>query len=62
MPPILYDLSNDPHEMRNVAADPAYAGMLRDAMERMLTWRMRHADRTLTQDRATPQGLRDRLA
>ena len=62
MPPILYDLREDPHEMRNVAADPAHAGMLCEAMERMLTWRMRHADRTLTQYCATPLGLRDRLA
>ncbi len=62
MPPVLYDLSADPQETRNVAADPAYASLLREAMSRMLDWRLRHADRTLTHLCATPQGLMDRRA
>jgi len=62
LPPALYDLRNDPGEMRNVAADPAHAGLLTTAMGRMLDWRMRHTDRTLTRFCATPDGLRDRLA
>lgn len=61
MPPVLYDLRTDPSEQRNLATDPGHADMLQQAMSRMLTWRMRHADRTLTQYCATPDGLRDRL-
>ena len=41
-------------------ADPAYAGLLTKAASRMLTWRMRHADRTLTHLCTTPNGLVDR--
>lgn len=62
LPPVLYDLRRDPHETRNVATDPAYAPLLREAAGRMLSWRMRHADRTLTHLCATPTGLADRRA
>ncbi len=34
----LYDLSRDPGELRNLIDDPAYAGILADLRERMLTW------------------------
>jgi arylsulfatase A-like enzyme len=60
LPPVLYDLRSDPMETRNVAADPAYAPLLAEAAARMLSWRMRHADRTLTHLCATPDGLADR--
>ena len=60
LPPVLYDLRRDPGETRNVAADPAYAGLLAEATGRMLSWRMRHSDRTLTHLCATPAGLMDR--
>ena len=33
----LYDLRNDPHEMRNLAGDPRYAPVIRDMCRRM--WR-----------------------
>ena len=59
LPPVLYDLRRDPHETRNVAADPAYAGLLSEAAGRMLSWRMAHADRTLTHLCTTESGLVD---
>jgi len=62
LPPVLYDLRADPGEMRNVAGDPAYAGLLAHAAGRMLSWRLKHADRTLTHLCATPNGLVDRIA
>ena len=62
LPPVLYDLRRDPHETRNVAADPAYAGLLSEAAGRMLSWRMAHADRTLTHLCTTESGLVDRRA
>jgi len=62
LPPLLFDLRADPHQFHDLAADPAYAGVVRDYAQRMLSWRMRHADRTLTHFRATPGGLEDRTA
>ncbi|MGC9348384.1 MAG: sulfatase-like hydrolase/transferase [Anaerolineae bacterium] len=38
----LYDLRRDPHEMRNVADDPAYAEVKREMCGRM--WRFAHAE------------------
>lgn len=60
LPPVLYDLVADPEETRNLAADPAHAALLSEARARMLDWRLRHADRTLTHLCATPAGLADR--
>jgi arylsulfatase A-like enzyme len=60
LPPVLHDLAEDPGETRNLAADPARAPLLVEARGRMLSWRLRHADRTLTHLCATPAGLRDR--
>ncbi len=61
LPPLLFDMRADPHQFHNLADDPAYAGVVRDYAQRMLSWRMRYADRTLTHYRATPTGLEDRL-
>ncbi len=61
LPPLLFDLTADPHQFRNVAADPAYGDVARDYAQRALSWRMRHADRTLTHYRATPDGLEHRV-
>jgi arylsulfatase A-like enzyme len=60
LPPVLYDLRDDPGETRNLAGDPAHAALLNEARGRMLDWRLRHADRTLTHLCATPVGLTDR--
>jgi arylsulfatase A-like enzyme len=48
LPPIFFDLDSDPAQIRNVAADPAYAATVLDYAQRMLAWRMQHAERTLT--------------
>ncbi len=48
MPPIFFDLDIDPQQVVNRAADAAYAGTVLDYAQRMLAWRMRHAERTLT--------------
>ena len=60
LPPLLFDLAADPHQFENLAADPAHAATVRDYAQRMLSWRMRHADRTLTHYRSTPNGLQRR--
>ncbi|MEN2988093.1 sulfatase-like hydrolase/transferase [Tistrella sp. BH-R2-4] len=58
--PVLFDLATDPAQTRNVATDPAYAPVVATMMRRLLDHRMRHADRTLTEARATPAGLAGR--
>jgi len=57
LPPLLFDLTNDPGQFVNRAGDPAMAPVVRDYSQKMLTWRMRFAERALTHYRATPQGL-----
>ena len=47
-PPIFFDIDHDPEQLVNRAADPAYASTVLDYAQRMLAWRMRHNERTLT--------------
>jgi len=60
LPPLLYDLRNDPHELHNLAGDPAHAATLARYAQRMLDWRMRAAERTLTDLCTSASGLYDR--
>ncbi|HWK44652.1 MAG TPA: alkaline phosphatase family protein [Stellaceae bacterium] len=60
LPPLFFDLVDDPHQFVNRAEDPAYAGRVKDYAQRMLSWRLTYADRTLTHYRATPRGLEKR--
>jgi arylsulfatase A-like enzyme len=60
LPPLFFDLTTDPNQFRNLAADPAYAERVLDYAQRALSWRLRHADRTLTHYRTTPGGLERR--
>lgn len=63
MPPIFFDLDADPAQTDNRAADPAYAARVLDYAQRMLAWRMRHLDRTLTGMKVTGHaGLVERRA
>jgi arylsulfatase A-like enzyme len=48
MPPIFFDLATDPAQIVNRAGDPTYASTVLDYAQRMLAWRMRHTERTLT--------------
>lgn len=58
LPPLLFDLAADPAELRNLAEDPAHQGTRLRYAEKLLTWRARHLDRTLTGLELTPDGLR----
>jgi N-sulfoglucosamine sulfohydrolase len=40
----LYDLEKDPNELKNVAAEPAYAGMLAELREKLKDWQKRTND------------------
>ncbi len=57
LPPLFFDLEADPHQFENHAADPGYTGRVLDYAQKMLSWRMRHAERTLTGYSASPDGL-----
>jgi arylsulfatase A-like enzyme len=62
LPPLLFDLERDPRGFTDLAGDPAHAAAARDYAQLALSHRMRHAERTLTHFRATPQGLEERTA
>ena len=60
LPPLFFDLQADPGQFHNLADDPAYAPRVLEYAQKMLTWRLHHADRTLTGYSASPEGLVDR--
>jgi arylsulfatase A-like enzyme len=57
LPPVFYDLEAGPDELDNRAGDPAYAATVLDYAQRLLSLRMRHAERTLTGVLVTPMGV-----
>ncbi len=54
--PLLFDLQADPHELRNLAADPAYQGAMLEAVQGLLSHRLVHAERTLSAVQLTEDG------
>ncbi len=56
LPPLFFDLQQDPHEFRNLADDPAYRGRVLEYAQKLLSWRMNHDDRTLANTRLGPDG------
>jgi arylsulfatase A-like enzyme len=48
LPPLFFDLEKDPNQFQNLAADPFLGRSVLDAAQTMLTWRMRHAEHSLT--------------
>ncbi|MBL8702837.1 MAG: alkaline phosphatase family protein [Alphaproteobacteria bacterium] len=56
LPPLLFDLEADPDETRNLAGDPAHAPLALAMAQRMLSWRLAKAERTLTGIRLTRNG------
>jgi arylsulfatase A-like enzyme len=57
LPPLFFDLESDPDELRNLAAEPAQAGRVRDWAQKLLSWRLEHMERTLAIMQAGPRGL-----
>jgi len=60
LPALLFNLETDPQQFRNLADDPGHAAIVATYAQKALSLRLRHADRTLTHFRATPQGLEER--
>ena len=48
LPPLLFDLENDPDQLVDLAADPGRTEQAIDAARSLLTWRMRHDERDLS--------------
>ena len=48
LPPLLFDLANDPEQVHDLSADPAHTGVVAQHLAMLLSWRMRHDERTLT--------------
>ena len=59
-PPLFFDLRKDPAQMHNRAKDPDYAQLVLTYAQKMLNWRLKHADKTLTGYAASPEGLKQR--
>ena len=57
LPPLLFDLAADPHELDNLASKPDYAQILLEQAQTLLSWRMSTDYRELRGMLATPQGL-----
>ena len=62
LPPLFFDLEADPGQLRDLAGEPAHAARVLEYAQKMLSWRLHHADRTLTGWSASPEGLVDRSA
>lgn len=48
LPPLFFDLKEDPDEFINRFSDPAYRPRVLEYVEKMLTWRMEHDEPALT--------------
>jgi arylsulfatase A-like enzyme len=62
LPPLLFDLHDDPAELHNRATDPQYLPIVLEFAQRMLSWRMRHDEQTLTHLALTEEGVVARRA
>lgn len=56
LPPLLFDLTADPDQVHDLAAEPGHAAVVAEYAQRMLRWRMTHLDRTLTGHFLTAEG------
>jgi arylsulfatase A-like enzyme len=57
LPPLLFDLENDPENRVDLSDDAAYAPVRLGMAERLLSWRTAHLDQTLALSELTPEGL-----
>lgn len=57
LPPLLFDMQADPDEQENLATRPEMAPVVAECAQAMLSWRLEHADRTLTNMELAPGGV-----
>ena len=56
LPPLFFDLRNDPDEFVNLANDPADAPLMLEYAQKLLSWRMNHDEQTLTHIMLSEEG------
>jgi len=56
-PPLLFDLARDPGELINCAGDAAYTSVVAEYAQKLLSHRMLHAERSLTNAMLSPRGV-----
>jgi arylsulfatase A-like enzyme len=56
LPPLLFDLAEDPGELINRAEDPAHRAVRLEYAERLLSWRAEHLDQALALTALTEEG------
>ena len=56
LPPLLFDLSDDPDETNNVAGLKQYQSLQLDCAQQLLSWRAEHLDQTLALTELTSDG------
>ncbi len=57
LPPLMFDLEKDPQELNNLIDHPDYASIALSLSQKMLSWRMRNDERTLTHIDVSRQGI-----
>ena len=62
LPPLLFDLKADPDELNDLAGNPAYAPVMLEYAQKLLSWRMTHDEQTLTHLTLTDAGVASRPA
>jgi arylsulfatase A-like enzyme len=56
LPALFFDLEKDPHELNNVAEDPSYQKQILIYAQKLISWRMNHDDRGLTETYLSENG------
>ncbi len=62
LPTLFFNLVEDPAEFRNLADDPAYRSLVLEHAQTLLSWRMSHEERALTNTVLTADGPFERDA
>lgn len=62
LPPLLFDLRDDPGETRNFAGDPAFASVRLEMAEALLAWCAEHLDQSLALARLSEHGVQGSYA
>lgn len=60
LPPLLFDLQQDPHEMNDLSRSPAHREVMLEMAQKMLSWRLLHQEHVLTNLHNGPNGVEDR--
>ncbi len=60
LPPLFFDLPEDPAEFVDRAGDPGYREPMLECARKMLSWRMNHDERLFANTLITPEGVVER--